>query len=225
MNMYADSHLHMTDPGFKGIDDGAGLLFTCAASPDEWNLISAIDDKRVGKFYGTHPWYLEKYSLDSLKELLETDSSANIGEIGLDSKRGLLDVQIKPFDEQLILSKKYDRVANIHMIGCESEMLRILRKHKTTAIIHSFSGPESYIRPLTEYGCYFSVSPRILNRSADRIRALISQIPEDRLLIETDAPNSRIGMKEHIARLSEILDMESEDLERITFRNASALLP
>ena len=215
----------MTDPEFKGIDDGAGLLFTCAASPEEWDAVSAIDDRRVRRFYGTHPWYLEKYSLDSLRELLETDPSANVGEIGLDSKHGPLDIQIGPFEDQLILSKKYDRIANIHMIGCESEMLKILRKHKTAAIIHSFSGPESYIRPLAECGCYFSVSPKILNKSADKIRTLISQIPEERLLIETDAPNSKIGMKEHIARLSEIISMESEELEHITFRNASSQLP
>ena len=151
--------------------------------------------------------------------------SANVGEIGLDSKRGPLDIQIGPFEEQLILSKKYDRIANIHMIGCESEMLKILRKHKTAAIIHSFSGPDSYIRPLAECGCYFSVSPRILNKSADKIKVLISQIPEERLLMETDAPNGKIGIKEHIARLSEILSMEPEELERITFRNASSLLP
>ena len=215
----------MTDPEFKGIDDGAGLLFTCAASPEEWDAVSAFDDRRVRRFYGTHPWYLEKYSLDSLRELLETDTSANVGEIGLDSKRGPLDIQIGPFEEQLILSKKYDRIANIHMIGCESEMLKILRRHKTAAIIHSFSGPDSYIRLLAECGCYFSVSPRILNRSADKIKVLISQIPEERLLIETDAPNGKIGMKEHIARLSEIISMEPEELERITFRNASSLLP
>ena len=225
MNMYADSHLHMTDPKYEGADEEAGLLFTCAASPDEWESISEIDDSRVRKFYGTHPWYLEKYSLDSLKDLLETDPSANVGEIGLDSKHGPLDIQVRPFEEQLILSKKYDRIANIHMIGCESEMLKILRKHKTAAIIHSFSGPESYIGPLAECGCYFSISPRILNKSADKVKALILKIPEERLLIETDAPNSKIGMKEHIARLSEMISMEPGELERITFRNASSLLP
>ncbi len=225
MNMYADSHLHMTDPKFKGMDDGAGLLFTCAASPDEWDAIRGIEDDRVRKFYGTHPWFLEKLSIDGLKELLESDPSANVGEIGLDSKHGTLEDQIKPFEEQLMLSKRYDRVANIHMIGCESEMLKILRKHKTTVIIHSFSGPESYVRPLTECGCYFSVSPRILSRSAERIGAIVQSIPEDRLLVETDAPNGRIGMREHLTRLSEIVGISAEDLEHITFRNASALIP
>ena len=225
MNMYADSHLHMTDPKYGGADEEAGLLFTCAASPEEWASISNINDKRVKKFYGTHPWYLEKYSLDGLKELLESDPSANVGEIGLDSKHGPLDVQMKPFEEQLILTKRYDRVANIHMIGCESEMLKILRRHKTAAIIHSFSGPESYIGPLAECGCFFSISPRILNRSPEKVKALILKIPEDRLLVETDAPNSRIGMEEHIARLSEIISMEAKELERITFRNASSLIP
>ena len=64
-----------------------------------------------------------------------------------------------------------------------------------------------------------------LNKSADKVKALIMKIPENRLLIETDAPNSRIGMKDHIARLSEMISMEPAELERITFRNASSLLP
>ena len=225
MNMYADSHLHMTDPKFKGIDDGAGLLFTCAASPEEWDAISAIDDRRVRRFYGTHPWCLEKYSLDSLRELLETDPSANVGEIGLDSKHGPLDIQIGPFEEQLILSKKYDRIANIHMIGCESEMLKILRRHRTTCILHSFSGPESYVKPFAECGCYFSISPRIHNKSEEKIKTLLDAIPELRLLVETDAPYSPFGMDEHIQRLSKVMGIDPYKLERITYVNAWNAIP
>ena len=226
MNMrYADAHLHLTDPNSKGIDDDAELVFSCTASPEEWKLLDEMHDDRIIRFYGTHPWYAKKTDLKDLEDILEKDSKACVGEIGLDSKRSQLSDQIDSFKAQLALSKKYERVANIHVIGCENEMLKILRESKTSCILHSFSGPESYIRPFAECGCYFSVSPRIHNKSKDRIASLLSSIPEDRLLIETDAPNNRFGMKEHISKLSEIMSIDSDELIRITLKNARSLIP
>ena len=226
MNMrYADAHLHLTDPASEGIDCDAELAFSCTASPAEWSMLADMHDDRIVRFYGTHPWYAGKTDLKGLENILETDSKACVGEIGLDSKRGPLDEQIEPFKAQLALSKKYDRVANIHMIGCESEMLRIIRENRCTCILHSFSGPESYIRSFAECECYFSISPRILSRSKEKIAALLSTIPEDRLLIETDAPNNRFGMKEHISKLSEIMSIDSDELIRITLKNARSLIP
>ncbi len=226
MNMrYADAHLHLTDPASKGIDDDAELVFSCTASPEEWGVLSDMRDDRVVRFYGTHPWYAAKTDLEGLEDILERDDKACVGEIGLDSKRGQLSEQVDSFKAQLALSKKYDRIANIHMIGCESEMLRILRESRCTCILHSFSGPESYIRPFAECGCYFSVSPRIHNKSKDRIASLLSSIPEDRLLIETDAPNNRFEMREHILKLSEIMSIDGDELIRVTLKNARSLIP
>ena len=222
---YADAHLHLTDPSSKGIDDDAEVVFSCTAAPEEWDRLFSMEDGRIVRFYGTHPWYRDKVDLKGLEDILQTDEGANVGEIGLDSKHGPLDEQVGLFKEQLILSKRYDRIANIHMIGCESEMLRILRGCRCTCILHSFSGPESYVRPFTECGCYFSISPRILSRSKEKISSLLSLIPEDRLLIETDAPNNRIGMEEHVLRLSDIFSLEPAELKRITLRNARDLLP
>ena len=226
MNMrYADAHLHLTDPASKGIDDDAELVFSCTASPEEWGALSDMRDDRVVRFYGTHPWYAAKTDLKGLEDILERDDKACVGEIGLDSKRGQLSEQVGSFKAQLALSNKYDRIANIHMIGCESEMLRILRESRCTCILHSFSGPESYIRPFAECGCYFSVSPRIHNKSKDRIASLLSSIPEDRLLIETDAPNNRFEMREHVLKLSEIMSVDGDELIRVTLKNARSLIP
>ena len=226
MNMrYADAHLHLTDPASKGIDDDAELVFSCTASPEEWGALSDMRDNRVVRFYGTHPWYAAKTDLKGLEDILERDDKACVGEIGLDSKRGQLSEQVDSFKAQLALSNKYDRIANIHMIGCESEMLRILRESRCTCILHSFSGPESYIRPFAECGCYFSVSPRIHNKSKDRIASLLSSIPEDRLLIETDAPNNRFEMREHVLKLSEIMSIDTDELIRVTLKNARSLIP
>ena len=222
---YADSHLHVADPRFKGIDSGAEILFGCSSTPEEWDYLSRMVGGKVVRFYGTHPWYCEKTDLDGLERLLKEDKEGNVGEIGLDSKHGSLDEQMQPFISQLELAEKYGRAANIHMIGCEEEMLKILRKHDVRCILHSFSGPESYIKPFAECGCYFSISPRIHKKSAEKVRSLLSKIPEDRLLIETDAPDNPMGMDDHIARLSIIMSIDCGVLESMTLRNAVSLLP
>ena len=222
---YADSHLHITDPMFEGVELGASLLFACTASPKERDALSAIKSDGIVKFYGIHPWYPED-ALDRLETILQNDKRAHVGEIGLDSKRGPpIEEQIELFEAQLALAEKYKRVANIHMIGCESEMLRILRRHKTECILHSFSGPESYVKPFAECDCYFSISPRIHNKSEEKIRTLLNAIPELRLLIETDAPYSPLGMEEHIQRLSRIMGIDPDRLERITYVNAWNAIP
>ncbi len=222
---YADSHLHIADPRFKGIDSGAEVLFGCSSTPDEWDYLSRMIGGKVVRFYGTHPWYLDKTDLEGLERLLIDDKEGNVGEIGLDSKHGKLEDQIQPFVSQLELAEKYGRAANIHMVGCEEEMLKILRKHHVKCILHSFSGPESYIKPFAECGCYFSISPRIHKKSDEKVRSLISKIPEDRLLIETDSPDNTMGMDDHITRLSKTLSMSYTELESITLRNAVSLLP
>lgn len=222
---YADSHLHVADPRFKGIDSGAEVLFGCSSTPDEWDYLSRMVGGKVVRFYGTHPWYHEKTDLEGLERLLADDKKGNVGEIGLDSKHGSLEGQIEPFVSQLKLAEKYGRIANIHMVGCEEEMLKILRKHNVRCILHSFSGPESYIKPFAECGCYFSISPRIHRKSGEKVRSLISKIPGDRLLIETDSPDNQMGMDDHIARLAKTISVSCSELESITLRNAVSLLP
>ena len=222
---YADSHIHVADPRFKGIDSGAEVLFGCSSTPDEWDYLRRMVGGKVVRFYGTHPWYSERTDLEGLERMLQEDREGNVGEIGLDSKKGRLEDQMRPFISQLELAEKYGRIANIHMIGCESEMLRILREHKVTYILHSFSGPESYIKPFAECGCFFSISPRIHRKSKEKAASLISKIPKDRLLIETDSPDNPMGMDEHMVELSLLMGMSCSELEELTLRNARSLLP
>ena len=222
---YADSHIHVADPRFKGIDSGAELLFGCTSTPDEWEYLSRMNGGIVVKFYGTHPWYHDRTSVDGLERMLRGDAKANVGEIGLDSKHESLDEQMGPFISQLELAERYGRIANIHMVGCEETMLKILREHDVTCILHSFSGPESYIRPFAECGCYFSISPRIHGRSKEKVKAILSKIPQDRLLIETDSPDNRMGMFDHVIELSKLMSVHPSELEDITLGNALSLLP
>ena len=88
-----DSHLHGIEAVPDSYSDYEELkrMVSCAAKADEWDRQLAIDDPRMIKSYGIHPWYAEDWTLENKKRLfdiLTNDPAAQVGEIGMDNKRG-----------------------------------------------------------------------------------------------------------------------------------------
>jgi TatD DNase family protein len=232
---FADSHLHMTDPvfgdGYPDLDD-ADMLFSCTATPSEWECLDALaeSDGRIVPFYGTHPWYADSYpgSSDRLREHLEKNPRACVGEIGLDASRPGGMFQTTAFLEQLSIAAEYGRPAAIHIVRTEKETLDALRSVGCTAILHSFTGPKSYIKPFSDCGCYFSISPRLMRKSEKNAADILSALPRDRMLLETDAPNCQsiyATMGEHISAVAGAMSVDRGELARITSENAARLVP
>lgn len=230
-----DSHLHATDPGFgEGYGD-LGLLerfVSCTAKPDEWALLEAFEDPRAVRSYGVHPWYASEWTEGSearLRSLLESDRNAHVGEIGLDSKRGTVAEQIPAFTEQLSIAGECCRVATVHDVGCEKEVLDAVRsfgKGCKGVILHSY-GSDSYVKPFSEAGCFFSISPRILSRSDVRVKRLMDAIPMDLLLLETDAPHSGkgfAGMGDFVSRLASVAGADPAELAAAAAENLGRLV-
>ena len=79
------------------------------------------------------------------------------------------------------------------------------------------------MKPFAEIGCMFSINPRILARSDARLVRLMSSIPEDRLLLETDAPyvpKDFPGMRGFAHTLAERTSSDGEGLMRLALDNA-----
>lgn len=233
---FSDAHLHLTsgipDDAYPDLDR-AELIASCTSTCGEWDSLKGVEDPRVRRFYGVHPWHPEEWvpeTADRLVSLLEEDPRAGVGEIGLDSRHGDIDEQVGPFTEQLHIASEMNRCVTIHMVRSEETVLRVLRKERGNyrpIILHSFNGPESYIRPFAEVGCMFSISPRFLSKPEGRTRCILSAIPGDRLLVETDAPftpKDFHGMSEFMGRLSYILGTSPEELSSLTTENARRAL-
>lgn len=228
---FADAHAHVSEKGFSDRYPDfyrAVIVFGCTARPSEWDAMAACAVLGTVRFYGVHPWYADEWdeaSAGRLESILEEDPRANVGEIGLDGKRGDPSLQRPAFESQLDLASGFGRIANVHMVGCERDVLECVRRHAEgcrTVVLHSFSS-ESYVKPFAEVGCMFSVNPRILARSESRIARLLRSVPEDRLLLETDAPylaREFSGMTGFADRLAGILGTTGEELMRLTLDNA-----
>lgn len=227
--VFADAHLHSDSIAvYPGLDE-AGRLFVCSSRLDDWMRTKRIDDARALRFYGVHPWYADEWGEEAasrLKVELENDPAAGVGEIGLDSAHGGLQGQIPAFKEQLLLADEYRRPIQIHCVHAEKEVLDVLRDVRTPvpAILHSFSN-ESYVRPFSDLGCYFSVNPRILSRSGSRVSRLLDAIPEDRLLLESDHPYGLgfKGMTAFAEALSEAWSVPASRILQDSYRNAEAI--
>lgn len=229
---FSDAHAHPADMSgpYPGYGDAVRIL-GCAARPSEWDRLKSLPDPRVSRFYGVHPWYASEWGAvaeAALRSHLADDPGAGVGEIGLDSKRGDLSEQVPVFQRQLTIAKELRRPVQIHCVGCEKQVLDTLRRIRpgVPVVMHAFSN-ESYARPFADAGCMLSLNPRILARSPERISRLVSSVPEDRLLLESDAPSTPRGFEgiPAFARsLSEASGIPTERLLELSVINAEKVV-
>ncbi len=229
---FADAHLHPLDIADSGAYPDlweAEILFGCVSSPSQWDAMSSLEDGRIRRFYGVHPWNASEWSADAyarLESILEMDGKAGIGEIGLDSKHGTMEGQAEAFEAQLALAERLGRVVNIHCVGCGREVLNILGRHRRVpaVVMHAFSN-ESYAVPFVRLGCFLSVNPRILARSEARVRRLMDSVPGDRLLLESDAPFTPrfSGMTDFAESLAKVIGGNAETLLGTALDNARSI--
>ena len=228
-----DAHIHCTEGRTEDYPDYDNLsrMVSCVAKLDEWDVQAAIGDPRVIKSYGIHPWYAEQWSIETKNRLLDivrSDESAQIGEIGLDSKRGRVLEQTLVMIDQLNIAEYFKRVVTIHDVGCEKMVLDALKGRSMRGIILHSYGSDSYVKPYSEIGCYFSISPRILSRSDVRVKRLLDAIPQDLLLLETDYPacgKDFTGMAAFADRLGSIIGKQGAELLACSEENLRRLFP
>lgn len=71
------------------------------------------------------------------------------------------------------------------------DILEILATHRPAdlpIILHCVSGPLAYVQAAVKLGAYIGIAGNSTYPSADHIRRLIQAVPNDKLLLETDAP-------------------------------------
>lgn len=146
---------------------------------------------------GLHPQlaHLRKNELPLFDKLV--DRTRYIGEIGLDGSKGYADY----FDDQLevfthILKKCEDfdnKILTIHSLNATGEVLEQLKLYPNagTSILHWFLGTKKQVLEAVELGCFFSIGPAMLTSA--RAKKVISWIPQDRILLETDGPFAKVA--------------------------------
>jgi TatD DNase family protein len=207
MSRLYDAHNHLQDDRFAGRQ--AELLAACrqvgltrmvvnGACEADWPQVLELAraHPEVLPSFGYHPWYLSERTehwRENLAQFLDQIPSA-LGEIGLDRwKPGLsYEGQEEVFIAQLRLAAERDLPVSIHCLQAWGRMLDILKTEPRPAgglLLHSYGGPVEMVKSFVDLGAYFSLPGYYAHERKERQRETFRQIPLERLLIETDAPD------------------------------------
>lgn len=190
--------------------------------------------------YGLHPMFIKQHQesdIDSLKGWLEIETSIAVGECGLDFfiKDHDKERQLAFFEAQVRLACEFELPLIIHARKSLDLILKIIRKYAVSyGAIHSFSGSEQQARQLIDLGFYLGFGGPVTYPRAKKLRRLVSQLPLERLLLETDAPDqpdaSHRGLRNEPAWLiniaetfAELRQDSLENIVRMTTLNAKEL--
>lgn len=205
--MSLDAHCHLEDPRLDAADAlararEAGVTGAILAGfgPERWPAQAALARSSPGLWtcHGLHPWRLVQGGeparlLDELADFLDRADPApvGLGELGLDrSPRMPPDswpVQVEVFRAQLALARERDLPVVLHLVRADGAAWDLLRRDglpRAGGMIHGFSGSVEMARNWLALGLHLSFG-RLLGRAG---RAVV-EVPGERLLVETDAPD------------------------------------
>lgn len=168
-----------------------------AITASTWPRLKAVAGSYAGLYpaYGLHPMYLEEHRPDHLVELegwLDRERPVAVGECGLDFYVKDLDppAQIPFFVAQLELARQFDLPVIIHARRSVDEVTKHIRGIAgLRGVVHSFSGSEQQARILVDLGFCLSFGGPITYPRANRLRSLVTRLPLESILIETDSPD------------------------------------
>ena len=112
------------------------------------------------------------------------------GEIGLDYHYGSdnKNAQITLLREQLDFAKQLDLTEIIHALDCTEDYLRILREFHPHGVVHCFSGSAETAREVIKLEMYIGFTGVLTFRNAKKALQALQEVPEDKLVLETDCP-------------------------------------
>jgi TatD DNase family protein len=258
MIMLVDSHAHLDMPQFEADRDaviararevGVSAILTLGVDGDSSQRAIALAQQYEGVYaaVGIHPHEAQHATPDVYRAFVgfarEREANRIIawGEIGLDYhyNHSAPDVQRREFRRQIRLARELDLPVCIHSREAHDDVLTILDEEKAIdvgVVMHCFSGDEQVARRCLDLGFYISFAGPVTFTNARTLPAVVPLVPDDRLLIETDAPylsphpwrgrehrNEPARVAVIAARLAELRGVSAEAVGRAAMQNFHTL--
>lgn len=206
--MFTDSHCHLNYEGL--VDDQAGVLararaagvtamLNIATRAAEWDQVIGVAEREpdVWASVGVHPHDADTHADVEAETLVERSRHPRvigIGESGLDFyyNRSDRERQRASFRAHIAAARESGLPLIVHTREAEADTAEILAEELGRgvfgAVIHCFTGTAAFAERALELGFYISMSGIVTFKSAKDLAAVAAEVPEDRLLIETDSP-------------------------------------
>jgi TatD DNase family protein len=203
-----DSHCHLD---YNSLSDnleavlkrastqGVGAALTIGTTLAGFERVRTIAEQNETVFcsVGVHPHEAvgaADVTPERLVELTRHPKVIGIGETGLDfhydySPRP---VQKTVFEVHIAAARESGLPLIIHSREADADMAAMLRQAvadgAVTGVLHCFSSGRALAESALELGFYVSISGIVTFKAADDLRAIVRDLPLDRILVETDAP-------------------------------------
>ena len=179
---------------------GVSRMIVTGAS-DEGSLQAvALAQAHPGRLFataGVHPHHAIDYNDATdmqLRELMRDASVRAVGETGLDYNRNYSprEVQLQVFERQLQIAVDVQLPLFLHQRDAHVDFIALLRRYRDKvpgAVVHCFTDTGEALRDYLALDCHIGITGWICDeRRGVHLRALVREIPANRLMIETDAP-------------------------------------
>ena len=206
--MFVDSHCHLNYKGLveqqvdvlaRARESGVSAMLNISTRECEWDDVIGLAEQEsdVWASVGIHPHEADQHVGMDCAKLVEKSAHPRvvaIGETGLDYYYDKSDraQQCTGFREHIKASRETGLPIIIHTRDAEADTAAILteemREGAFTGVIHCFTASAAFARIALELGLYISLSGIVTFKNAQDLQDVAKWLPEDRLMVETDAP-------------------------------------
>jgi TatD DNase family protein len=247
-NLAHDSFDDDRDAMMQRAADAGVTTMIITGSSDESNVRAAkLAAAKPGALFstaGVHPHHASDYTDESdalIRRLAQNEDVVAVGECGLDYFRNFSprEAQLDAFRRQLEIATETGLPVFLHQRDAHDDFVEILEPelpHLTRAVAHCFTGEGESLREYLAMGLYIGITGWICDeRRGKHLHDIVHVIPDDRLLIETDAPyllprtirpkpktrrNEPMYLPEVLKTVAEARGQSEEHVASITTENA-----
>ena len=253
--MIVDSHCHLDYPSLHDNIDAvlerASLkkierLLTICTTLESFEKIKVLinEHKKVYGTFGIHPHETAKHKQIDKKYICDVKKNNSkvigIGETGLDFyyNHSEQDVQKNSFVNHIHAAADLKIPLIVHSRDAEIETSEMLKSEKNNSdikvLIHCFTGSKDFAKKILDLNFYISISGIITFKNSNDLVDVVSYIPSDKLLVETDSPylsphpyrgkpNEPSFIVHTLKKLAEIKKLTIEEMASTTTRNFNNL--
>ena len=250
--MIVDTHCHLDDERYN--DDLEQVLENARQQGVEKFIIPGADPKsleravEIAEKYdsvyfavGVHPYDAKNYDKSYLEKFVNHPKCVAIGECGLDYYRlpknqeeieAEKRLQKEVFIDQILWAKELKKPLIIHIRESSADCLELLEKYagKEGGVLHCYNADESLLK-LADRNFYYGIGGVLTFKNARKLINVYPKIPQDRLLIETDAPyltphphrgeRNEPSFTTFVAdKMSELSSVSRLEMEKLTTQNS-----
>ena len=173
------------------------ILTGTTVAGSESALKMARQDPAMTATAGVHPHHateLDDSGMERLRALLAQPEVVAVGECGLDFFRNFSprEAQERAFAQQLELAVETGKPLFLHQRDAHQRLMEMLRAQcgdGVNGVVHCFTDGPAEAEDILEIGAHLGITGWVCDeRRGDALREAVKIIPDDRLLVETDAP-------------------------------------